>query len=156
MDSIRKKAIEFSKDVHRIELVNLIPYQKTRYARYLGVFKRKYTYLIPASIIKNSNSDAMITKIKAEKIGDRCDLDMSLKDSLFHALYYNPLVTSHTSCYNPRHGILFYNQENTLIGFIEICFECSQFLGAGNTPCISRFEPQNMENIKSFFRFSLL
>jgi hypothetical protein len=154
VDSIRKTASEFSKSVHRIELVALIPYSKTRYHKNLWLFNRKFTYYIPASIIKSSNSPDISTKIKGEMIGDRCDFDMTLKDSLFQALFYNELVTSHTSCYNPRNGILFYDEENKLIGFIEICFECSQFLAAGNTPCIARFEPRNMADLKSFFQFS--
>jgi len=154
VDSIRKTAMEFSKSVHRIELVALTPYSKTRCYKYLWLFNRKFTYYIPASIIKSSNSPDISTKIKGEMIGDRCDFDMTLKDSLFRAIYYGELKIGHTNCYNPRNGILFYDVENNLIGFIEICFECSQFLAAGNTPCIARLEPRNMADLKSFFQYS--
>lgn len=27
-------------------------------------------------------------------------------------------------CYNPRNGILFYDQEGNYLGFVELCFEC--------------------------------
>ncbi len=102
VDSVRKTASEFSKSVHRIELVALIPYSKTRYHKYLWLFNRKFTYYIPASIIKSSNSPDISTKIKGEMIGDRCDFDMTLKDSLFQALFYNELVTSHTVVTTPE------------------------------------------------------
>jgi hypothetical protein len=33
-------------------------------------------------------------------------------------------VVSVTGCYEPRNGILFYDENNVLVCFIEICFEC--------------------------------
>lgn len=41
---------------------------------------------------------------------------------------------SMTLCYEPRHGIAFYDSKKKLIGFIEVCFECSEIRNTSNLP----------------------
>ncbi len=34
---------------------------------------------------------------------------------------------SPADCFNPRHGIVFYNSKNKIVGHISICFECNSY-----------------------------
>lgn len=54
----------------------------------------------------------------------------------------------YTSCYNPRHAILFYDKKGEISGVYEICFECSQVkIGIIGTALFSKSNPY----LKSLF-----
>lgn len=45
---------------------------------------------------------------------------------LNYRLNKSPLTSYRAGCYTPRNAILFLNEKNQIIAFIEICFECYQ------------------------------
>lgn len=57
-----------------------------------------------------------------------------------------------TNCYMPRNAILFYNSENKIIGFIEICFECSGYRTNDNKINLGEECTQKFELLKEFFK----
>ncbi len=40
-------------------------------------------------------------------------------------------------CYIPRHSLIFYNNENEIFGYIEICFDCNRVISSENLDFIS-------------------
>ncbi len=55
-------------------------------------------------------------------------------------------------CYEPRHAILFYNQQDVLVGMVEVCFMCFKTKEAGISmdTGISMY-PDNFNQLKDFF-----
>lgn len=49
------------------------------------------------------------------------------KEDFFQVLISSTKNESHISgvCYEPRNGILFFDKDETLLGYLEICFACS-------------------------------
>lgn len=64
-------------------------------------------------------------RIKPSGIKERFFLNNDQKVDLYKILYKkdNPECTVST-CYDPRHAILFYNDRSEIIAYIEICFDC--------------------------------
>ncbi|RBA29847.1 hypothetical protein DPN68_01065 [Flavobacterium tibetense] len=56
------------------------------------------------------------------------------------------------NCYMPRNAILFYNNENKIIGFIEICFECSNYRTNDNKINLGEECIQKFDLLKEFFK----
>lgn len=77
---------------------------------------------------------------------NKADLSKSETDSLF-ALFNNKKLFQKypggmSSCFFPRHTVLFYDKNNLVIGFIEICFECDMVLTSTN---LTRFFEGNFK-----------
>ena len=128
-DSVILKAQTFFKEVDKIELVELKPYcyiQKYR-SRFLGLTK-KYERCTEASIIR-SNS-----QLDSTHIGKRYELPKNKFDYIFDLLYNSESSNDRAACYNPRHGIIFYDSTGNINGFLEICFECNQIYSFPETP----------------------
>ena len=53
---------------------------------------------------------------------------------LLEAIYSSPTSNVYTKCYEPRHGIVFENNQREIIGFIEICFRCNHIRVFGKIP----------------------
>lgn len=53
-------------------------------------------------------------------------------------------------CYNPRHLILFYDQEEVLLGAVELCLDCSNGLASEGIDFPS-FCSEKSDELKSFF-----
>jgi len=49
----------------------------------------------------------------------------SLTDILYNYDYESNVGTITHNCFNPRHAIVFLDNSDKVIGYIEICFECS-------------------------------
>lgn len=56
------------------------------------------------------------------------------------------------ACYMPRNAILFYDNENNLIGFLEICFECNNYRSSNMDITIGELCKQKMQLMKEFFK----
>lgn len=52
----------------------------------------------------------------------------------------------------PRNAILFYDNENNLIGFLEICFECNNYRSSNMDITIGELCKQKMQLMKEFFK----
>lgn len=56
------------------------------------------------------------------------------------------------ACYMPRNAILFYDNENNLNGFLEICFECNNYRSSNKEITIGELCTQKMQLMKDFFK----
>lgn len=60
-------------------------------------------------------------------------------------------IQSRANCYEPRHAILFYDAQDSIECFIEICFHCSR-LGFVSRQAINvEINSQDFEQLKQFF-----
>ena len=41
-------------------------------------------------------------------------------------------IEERANCYDPRHTIVFYNENNDIIGFVELCFSCMNSKSSNN------------------------
>jgi hypothetical protein len=66
------------------------------------------------------------SKIRESRVLNAADVD-SLTFLLYNIDYKGQIYfLEAASCYNPHNAILFYDNENNLLEYIEICFECLQ------------------------------
>lgn len=114
-DSLR--IVEFLKNVHHVELCELgltciidTIYDKNK----LGLKAIKSCHLSGA--IKNQQID--FDKITRRKVIRHKGLFRFLIKAM------NNQSNAITLCYNPRNAILFYNDQDEVISYLEICFEC--------------------------------
>lgn len=120
--------------VYRISLVYLIPYPSSN----AGYFRAK-------SVIREQSIDT-------SRINYIIDLDPS-KWNEFTNIINCPLSNSRAACYDPRHGILFFNQEGEIISYLELCFECSVAYQIGYLLYEPDFNPssEQFEELKKLF-----
>jgi len=152
-DSVYLQAKGFFTKVERIELIQLKPYCYTRKyrTRFFGITK-KYKSCNELSIIRyNSKTDSSLYPIDTTHIGNRYDLKDDKFDYLFELLYKSTPSNTHAGCYNPRHGIIFYNSKGILIGFLEICFECHRIYALPETPNMGVAEGEKFYELKKLF-----
>lgn len=64
--------------------------------------------------------------IPADSIRSRLELDSTMQAKWQSALYGNDMCEEGLAsyCYQPQHMLLFYRADETILGYIEICFEC--------------------------------
>lgn len=67
-------------------------------------------------------------------------------------LSVNNEITDVMDCYEPRHLIIFYNKNNTILGHINICFSCSSARGSSN---LSVFKERILFQNKLFREFGI-
>jgi hypothetical protein len=102
---------------------------------------------LPKPILKDSIIDNKIEKVNIsfisleeliaqndfERIIQRKSLTLNSISKLSDILYntcskYNVSNIIKLGCYNPRNGILFYNEFGEIYEYLEICFECKQII----------------------------
>jgi hypothetical protein len=78
------------------------------------------------SIIRKTGIDTSLILTKSEITNDSAlkQLQIVLNDTSTTRTAYE--------CYTPRHGIAWYNSNNELEAFLEICFECQDYKTWGN------------------------
>lgn len=59
---------------------------------------------------------------------------IDLKNSL---LKTNEKIQERADCYDPRHTIVFYNHQNKILGFINLCFSCNNSESSENLVFLS-------------------
>lgn len=55
-------------------------------------------------------------------------------------------------CYEPRNGVVFFDKDGHIIGYIEICFECLRYKTEPSTITISTLFPDEYEAMKMLFK----
>lgn len=152
-DSVQEKATVFFAKVDKIEVIKLEPYCVTK--RYpIGWFGRMKDVLscYESSIIRYSeDADSLACPIDTSHIAERYTLQPTEFESLFEMLYDGEPANNSAACYNPRHGIIFYDSSEKIIGFLEICFECHRMYALPDTPNIGPIEGDAFWNLKLFF-----
>lgn len=64
------------------------------------------------------------TQIRESKVLNTEQID-SLASIFYNVSYRGEIIwTSSAGCYNPRNAVLFFDSNNHLLEFIELCFEC--------------------------------
>lgn len=56
------------------------------------------------------------------------------------------------ACYEPRNGIIFFDEKNNILGYIEICFECLQYELVPETITLTNLYPYEFDALKNLFR----
>ena len=91
--------------------------------------------------------------MKEDYIGKRTNLKKSDYDKLFGVsdnLASESIIVV-ADCYMPRHGLMFYDSELKLKGFLEICFECNRIEIIGEIPLGLISFGEEMSNLKIIF-----
>ncbi|MFN6083415.1 MAG: hypothetical protein ACK476_00630, partial [Fluviicola sp.] len=60
-------------------------------------------------------------------------------------------IITNYDCYNPRNGILFYDKNNQVFAFFEICFECQGKKTTSNIPSMDRLTRDEYNELKVLF-----
>ena len=78
--------------------------------------------------VKRCRLDGAIKYPKIDFSKISCRKIVSNKEELFQLLIESTKNTSYTTglCYQPRNGVLFFDKDKTLLGYLEICFECGR------------------------------
>ena len=65
-------------------------------------------------------------RLDAKKIKERVTLNDNLGQRLYEFLFIEecPTMSSVSKCYDPRHMVIFYDQEGKVFSYFEICLEC--------------------------------
>lgn len=81
----------------------------------------------------------------------------SLVDLLYNYNYSDSLTVKRvtvSACYEPRHAILFYNNDGKLFAYLEICFECTEIASNIRIDAFGDFCEGKYELLENFFRQS--
>lgn len=135
------------KDVASIKLVSLEPV--------CGMYMKWIDSLSMESEIERCHFKTLIDSTSHSVDVDRFKTIIEIKpediSELLTAIYRPKSQFEVGACYEPRHGIVFYNNVNELIGYIEICFECSQIHVFGKVPFPGQMAFEDYMRIKKIF-----
>jgi hypothetical protein len=155
LDTMKVNVKSFIHSVAKIELIQLLPYcsQETRFIDSLNQKKVIEKCYAESIIFCEEIMNDSTCKIDESHIGKRVQLstDKNDSDSLFKVLYESKRVEFMTICFMPRHGVLLYDQQNKLLGLIEICFECNRILSTVNIPEIGLISDDAFVALKKLF-----
>jgi hypothetical protein len=56
------------------------------------------------------------------------------------------------ACYEPRHGVEFYNKNHEVISYLELCFECHGGHFSKYSPIIQGFSDENYIQLRELFK----
>ena len=115
----------FVKTVKRIELVRVLAE---------GPFYRDDIYKV-----KENNPESILDAgeekgFKAHLISKPVEYDSLEVPFLLGLLFSDSTQSGGLRCYVPRHGVLLYGENDTYLGFVEICFQCEQVRGTLGIP----------------------
>ena len=99
--------------------------------------------------------DMANVRLKENRIGKRSSLEKRDVEKVLSILYKpNAFLEEYpvSSCYLPRHGICFFDESKSLIGFFEVCFECNGFRTVGEIPVNIEFSESKFENLKQLYK----
>jgi len=88
---------------------------------------------------------------------NKADLSPAETDSLFTVFnnkkVFQKIPGGGSSCFFPRHTILFYNKNDLVIGFMEVCFECDMVLTSANLKKLyeGNFKEDGDKELKKIF-----
>jgi hypothetical protein len=79
------------------------------------------------------NNDSIDEK-RFKSIALISNVDVSILLNILYKPERNLKIYTSSNCYEPRHGIAFYDEFNNLIAFYEVCFECKEIRKTSNLP----------------------
>jgi len=133
--------------------------------RTLFPFKRSATINL-VSFKRESPEDFRETpktngQVDLSKLYENVILEDKLKDELLDILVnYNRdpknknIPAKSALCYEPRNAILFLDKDKKVIAYIELCFDCAQYLERSGKMKIGEFCDEKFKRIKDIFERS--
>lgn len=71
--------------------------------------------------------------IPESMIKERLILNSAQRDSLYRLFNENMCkIDGVAICYSPRHAVIFFDQTSRAFGYIELCFDCTNYQTPGN------------------------
>lgn len=144
--------------ITRAELVQLAPLCSDELHRVKvkgKLFKKKLQICYAESVLNCEYTDSEYTildcKIDTTRLLNITAVDEVDLDLILMILYDSPEVTYMAVCYSPRHGILMYDQENELIGMVEICFECDRTLTSNSDLLVKLLDGTAFDKLEQIF-----
>jgi hypothetical protein len=95
--------------------------------------------------------DFKTNEIDVERFKTIVEINSEDVSDLLTAIYQPKTEFEVGACYEPRHSVVFYNNQNEIIGYIEICFECSQIHVFGKVPFPGQMAYEDYMRIKKIF-----
>lgn len=136
----QKALTQFLNTVYRVEFVRLMgDCISPEYCR-----AKSIVYEFSDSTFQpKKNYFRQIVKVKKE--------DLS---TLFNILYVHRIesnLITNTDCYEPRNGIVFYDKDNKVFAFFEICFQCRGKKTTKKIPNFDRLTPSDYNELRDLF-----
>jgi hypothetical protein len=89
-------------------------------------------------------------EIKEKYLRNRIILDDSQIKKLKKGLSSCEPVYIISDCYLPRHAIIFYDKNDNIFGFIELCFDCNGYISSPNLKFLSDCALRQEDLFKEF------
>ncbi|MCM5530637.1 hypothetical protein [Parasegetibacter sp. NRK P23] len=134
--------VSFDKQVKKIDSSDW-RFGKSSYKDYKGDVEYGLQFL---------NDTICLSKLTQIKILDTNQVD-SLTDILYNTCYrWTITETTKAMCYLPHNAVLFFDKNEKVIDYIEICFDCYQFKYSNNR--IERFDQCDFAvwDLRKYFR----
>ncbi|TPD66871.1 hypothetical protein [Flavobacterium microcysteis] len=150
LDCVRKTKINLQQRLanypyNQTSQIKLIAYQNKGEA---GVGEEIQKYLNASVGKKAAAIESQFDEIKSLNF----DQIEKLTDIIYNYGYKaNPDFLSAVKCYMPRNAILFYDNTNHLIAFIELCFECRNYRTNDSKITLGDDCTQKLSMIKDLF-----
>lgn len=146
--TLSQKRAYYKNEIALIEFVSLYPcIEGYRRFRIKGdLFKKEHAVGYDRSIFYIDSADM-------SRFDERTFLNDSLKDALEEIFFDipHPEIIHRHACYNPRNAILFYDKSNSLLGIMEICFECEDVRYSAGFPMQLKFCNEQFDLLKRLF-----
>lgn len=93
-------------------------------------------------------------QIDLSKMFEVKTLDNDAEEELLHLLmnYDDQDTNDIAMCYEPRNGIVFFDNGERVIGYIEVCFECLQYKKEPTSITVSTLYPHEFKALQEFFK----
>lgn len=144
---------EFRALVKKIEFVEVLPicdsvyrYNNDEHAYNVSVFCDYFSIIEPSKTVKEAPQSIELNRIGKKELVKQSDFNQ-----LFELLYNRKSDQPANYCYEPRHGICFYGEGNEFIGFLEICFECSNTLSTHQVPLVQNISSSGFKLLRGLF-----
>jgi hypothetical protein len=136
----KEELTQFLDKVYRVEFVRLLgDCISPEYCR-----AKSIVYEFSDSTFQpKKNYFRQIVKVKKEDL-----------NTIFNILYVHRIesnLITNTDCYEPRNGIVFYDKDNKVFAFFEICFQCRGQKTTKKIPKLDRLTPSDYYELRDLF-----
>lgn len=135
------------------EIRKSFPYNKTETIKLVS-FKYELDTAGEAIPVYEPKTPKTNGQIDLSKMFEVKTLDNEAEEKLLHLLMnYDDQDTNEVGlCYEPRNGIVFFDNSGHIIGYIEICFACLQYKTEPAGITVSTLYQEEYEALKDFFK----
>jgi len=137
----------FFSQVKRVELCEL---KKTKNATYTYERKRRNPKVIDSVVFEELTGIIENGELNFDLIQKKLEISDSVKLTLHEILMTRFDIVYDATCYEPRNGILFYDKNNLILGYLEICFACREVVGL-SYPGDTNLTETQFQDLKKLF-----